>query len=705
MAEKAKEKDSPDGVTMDVRVKGTPEQVSEGLSGLNRDLPNPPEPEDSKSVIKKALKDPINEVRCTRYHPETFGQYKLKNFVDIPCPATRMEIEEYLRENYGGERWKVEVVNPDGEQEAGFKIRINEIPKPVFERRASQGNYLDLGGDGDPFGGGRRRRGGETDELAKLREELEKEEDDDDEEKEEDIEKFLARMQKRKLLMAEIEGLRDNNKKGESEVATLITRLESNFQAQISAIQESNKEQLAELRRQQEADKHARELKEAREEAERKLENTRREYQMQLEELKRDITGTKAAPQDMVKEVVKALRGDDSKTWEMFQAMSSMSQENFKQVVAMLSNQRPESTLDTVSSVMGAFADMGSMMGWGKGGSDDSDMPFESRVVKAISDVTPEVLGFLKEERAKGRELTAELIDKKIEDSVSKVADVVKGEVRSAVGDQAKRLLAAGAIPGPAGQPAAPNQPGPQTEQTQTPETKISDDDLSKLFDTENDVPTLVNQALILAGRDMKLKPGRAKWVDFVFENFPESMVKALAEAKTPQEFFGVLQPHADEKILKAVLNMILTDQPARDWLKHHVEEFRRAFYEDEGEEDSPYAEYTSDAPDDAGVDEAAIEFNVDEPLPSGGMETPPPTTTETPPPTETTTPPPTETTTPPAPDTLAGPLGNLPQSNPDAAPPVDPGPLGNLAQAPTEEEPPKAKTEEKEEEKTDGGA
>ena len=671
--------------------KGSPGKVKEGLDEITGGGPEGAKNNGAPGTINvtSAMANPMNVVKVRRIAP-TEDQYgrKFQNYFELPCPQTRMNIEEHTREGFGGKNWHVDVVDEEGFRITGYNFSVHELPKLIFEDKSRFGQSMGMQGmmpGMDPMSMGNPMAMGQgwpsltgkdtgLDELDGIQ--LPQEEE------EEPLEKWLERRTKRRIMMRDVEemaaagGNEEKKDTAEDGLAAVLEKITANTDKQVAAMQEATNQQIDALKETMKDEQRRRDQKDTEDKHSQALKDQAERFERQLAELKADKG---KSPEMTMLEVMAAMK-DDGKLFKIMADMNSSSQENFKEAISLFTQNKPENALETVNQVMGAFGNMAQTFGFGKG---DEDLPFESRLLKTVNDVTPEVLKFLREERAKGRELTKEIVEEKIEEVTSGAMNDVKSEVRKAIAEQATKLMGdGGALPQ---QPAAPAKPKPKAEvppQPQQPAQKEASEQLANMFNVADDIAGRVNQALIIAGREMQIRPADAQWIDFVYENFPEEIIAALANAKDPRTFFGIMGKYADKKILNHVVQIIIKDAKARAWMKEKAEEFKQGYLQavtgQEGEQ-PPDA-----APAAAGPQQTQPEEFVDPHAgmaidPSMGGETPvvfDALGAETPMAARKKT---AAATQPPA-GGVSGPLGSLPQA--EVTQPKGAGPLGGLEQA-----------------------
>jgi len=590
-------KDKKDGVSMSVRLTGSPDKVKAGMSDLSGSgagqaaaaVPA------SSPLIKEALIEPTNSIRAVRTSPKKDSiNREYKNYMDFHCPTNRADIERQIADELGGHRWHVGVLNDEGVKITGFNLNIAEKPKPVYEDAATTQfpGWPQLPGMGQlPMNAPGMLPGIpgsplQTDWPPRTEPQGEADESVEEEEEVDPLDQVLNQLMAskgRELKMAEIERLMSGGKKkqdDEDAMAAALEKLGNQFGGIVEEVRKSTEDQIKAIRDELKEQKHDRELQD---------ERTRHETEITKLEQRIEQLMTRDSKGDVL-EMIRAMK-DDDKLFKVLLEQNRSSTESFREIMGMVTSQKPENTLDTVNSVVGAMSNMANMMGWSRGG--DEDLPFESRLLKTINEVTPEVLKTWREEKTKGRELTEEVLKEKVDETVEKLLPALRDEVRSSINDQAKTIL--GKVPGGAA-PALPSGKPTEASEGKPAENvkpKIDPSKLDELLDTKQEIAGRVTQALVIMARELLVRPADAQWIDFVFDNFPPDLIKTLATAGSPLAFIAAIEPYVPDELLARVIAILKKDKEAVEWLKDQAQIFRDGYFEGEGGEDSPSAPAT----------------------------------------------------------------------------------------------------------------
>lgn len=573
-------------------VQGTTEEVMRQLKGEkdSEDAQNAEKEEKlpPRSEVIKALGNAQNRIVAIRQSPDNLNGKKLKSQFDILCPSNLNEVRDRVIEECGGGRWMIQVFDEEGNLVGGIPLNLKMPPKPVFEENPE--DVTDDFGFGDSI---MVDRGGRRSMPFNFRERFGKEDE---------IENTLEEIMKHKkqmLIMNQIDkmmGSEEANNKNKKQ------RDDDDLKDLVRSIQDSNKEVIASLERkfdekllrlesslvESKYEKQIAELKNmlneknATKELQNQIMSIQKDFQNSILSLKTDLTRGGDA-EKVMGTMFKALIDSNDKTMTAINSslnsrVESMQQSNkdFKELFMAMHDDKKSTQKDPMEATKDIISIATGIAGLNRPEVDEVPLTTEDRVIKAITDVTPQVLGFLKDKK----NLTEDEIKKGVEERAREIARGVIAQMKS----ENKQI--------PSNNPKTIESKEPKKIEAKKEDPKV------KIAERVNHVLNIINQEIDV----MPLEP---EWIDHAFKYLPKDNLVKLAEAEDPKAMLPILKEYANPAIMMEIGFKLMMDKKKGAWLESGLNTLKAAVKEALEAEKNPQANNEEEEEED---DEAVVE-------------------------------------------------------------------------------------------------
>lgn len=219
---------------------------------------------------------------------------------------------------------------------------------------------------------------------------------------------------------------------------------------------------------------------------------------------------------------------------------------------------------------------------------------FGSLVVEKISDLTPDVLSFIKEQSDKGQAVTTEMMDKKLREGAGKMYAALDGTLRTEInkvyqsvqGMQRGQAQAPAPAPGPAQPPvpgtasAAPRPPAP-TPAAVAPPASVAPIPTAPPPAAQTapqaeqaEYSKRVNWVLQGMLQEFKLGAQAMVWPKKALENLPRTIVNQIIyECTEDVHLYNIVKPYADPALLEQVWSFLSETNKDCEWYMDRIVE------------------------------------------------------------------------------------------------------------------------------------
>lgn len=348
------------------------------------------------------------------------------------------------------------------------------------------------------------------------------------------------------------------------------------------------------------AEKRLRELEQKNQEKESlntlkyEINNVQKDFATALSEIRTAINSKSGESSDKMMQVMfQAMTDSQGKIFEavnktLSDRMESMSESNktFKELFLEMNrsvNEKNSTPNDPFESTERLVNIASALAGISKpGNEEDPNLPFESRLVKAFTDVTPQVLSYMRERKKQGIEVSEKEMEEKWKEAVaSKAKELAKSQIESfkhQIMKKARELQA-----NQQKQLTAGKQP--TEEEVDEEVEKLAEDALDSSVEEQDEemqpvkkekemnpntkdheIARRVNHVLSVIDQEIDLMPGEPEWIEHAIKYMPREQLVALSNAKDPKQLLPILQKYAEKDILFP-LAMKLANQDKYKWL------------------------------------------------------------------------------------------------------------------------------------------
>lgn len=609
----------------EVAVKGKGKSVTQALknAGLK---------DTAKGLQQKfqdLLKNPRNKAVAKRIAPKTWQQgdkkYDCEDSVEVPLPMTLDEITAFLKENYGGKKWNVRVLDEDGEVQDGRNIDVpgNPIINADAMEQFEVPSVEDLGlGDDEDDGKDPQDR-----ELASKQ-------------KEQRILELDEQIAKKKRQIAELEGKGNGQHKESPEevakkaVADALAAQQAKHDAEMRALKDEQDKQSMERRMTDSFNAQINALKElitkkpddaggAIRDVLARIDNLKLEFNSNL----KDTLGSyKDAVNQQIGSLEKHVNTQIAAIQQSINQMASHKPESpFKDVVPLITSSIEKSSAgykEVIGPLLTAMTTRSEaesapptnpvketiellQMTGAIPGPNSQPKDFGNRVVDFAEKMAPDVLNFIERERTRGAEITKETVQNQLKIIAQKISNEVSQHASKTIQQiAAQRGLPAPqpqqqaapqqqAQPGqqqqqPAQQQVAPNQvpnqnpvgqitPEEQARYAQrhitaavpsgAPEAEEEEEEVEEELSPEEEMAARVNDTLSLLDREMVVRPKKITWTRFAWDNLPGDVLDKVVFANDDADVYEAIKPYADEELANRIWGRIKAKADAKEFI------------------------------------------------------------------------------------------------------------------------------------------
>ena len=555
-----------------VTFSGTTEDVMKQIKG-ERDESTPKdkekEEEDTKEAKKRktlnAFQDSSNRVTCIRESPTDINGQTLVNEFDLLCPTNLNEVRDRIINEYGGGNWMIQVKDECGEIIGATSLKLKMPPKPVFVEDPTEEDEFGFGESVVVDRKGRRPmnfRFPTKDEREEKEDAMQKMMDD------------LLLQNKQKLVMDQMYKMMNNGdetttktKKGreEADIKDLVTSIQNSNKDLVTALERKFEDKVSLLERSMIESKHEKEMNELRtmlmeknatKDLQMQIANIQRDFQNSLMSLKNDIL--KGGDSDktnglMFKTLVdsndKMMAVVNSSLNSKFDSMQA-SNKDFKDLFLSMHDDKKASTQNPMDATKDLISIAQGLVGLNRPEVEETGpLTTEDRLIKAFTDVTPQVLGFFKDRKNP----TEDEIKKAIEE---RARDIAKG----AIAQMKQKQI-------PADNPAQIENKEPKkiAEKKEDPKVKIKE---------------CVNHVLAVLNQEIDIMPMDPEWISHAFKVLPKEELVKLAEAEDVKAMLPVLKEYANPSLMMELGFKLFADSKKVAWLESGLKTLREAVKE-----------------------------------------------------------------------------------------------------------------------------
>jgi len=538
-----------------VTFSGTTKDVMDQIKGEHDDSEkkDEKEPKKTKKDIMDTFQDSSNRVVVIRESPEDLGGRILIKEFEMLCPTNLNEIRERIINEFGGVNWMAQVKDDFGNVLVAVPIKVKAPPKAVFAEDPEQE---------DEFGFGEEvvvdRKGKRMNFRFPSR--------DEREEKEDAMQKMMEDMllqKKQALVMDQMNKMlasddTNNKKKGreESDFKDLVTSIQNSNREVILAMEKKFDDKLSALERTLTESKYEKKIaeltammteKNTMNDLKNQISNIQKDFQTALMSLKTDLKG-----------------GDSDKTLKVFldsndkmmavvnsslnARVDSMqaSNKDFKELFTAMHDDKQSGKKDPLDSVKDLIGIATGIAGLNRPEPEEvGPLTTEDRLIKAFTDVTPQVLGFFKDRK-----------------------NPTEDEVKKAIEDRA-RDLARGIVEKMKQNPAQITNKEPKKIANPT---KVEDPKV-KIAEGVNHVLSVLNQEIDV----MAIAP---KWIGTAFNYLPKDELIKLSESEDVTAMLPTLKEYANPTLIAELGFKLLMDKKKRAWLESGLKTLKEAVKE-----------------------------------------------------------------------------------------------------------------------------
>ena len=594
---------------------------------------------DMKGSFNELLKNPKNKIVAARIFPkQTRGpdgkMRDCSDVVDMPPPMSLDEITRHLQEEYGGKKWNVRVQDPDGEVLDAKNIDVPGDVKLVA--RAEDDFTLPTGEEIDGLGG----NGAQEPEENPL--------DRDIANKEKESRALMLEKQNASLRsqIEEYKGKKAPEVDVAKVVADALAAQEAKHRAELA--ERDKRHEMTEMERRindgvkSQIDAMRQSLdKLAAGNPQQSTAMTDLSHKLEILQTSIDTKIDKALGQyrEMTNQQINALeKGMDGKLNAIQTSLASMQNHRpdnpLKEMIPLITTSIERSTsgykemmgpiiksltdkqeaeaapppnpLEDTLETLGKFGMLG----------DKKSGDFGSRVIDFAEKMGPEVMGFIREERKNGREVTeqtlknhlklqAEKISKEVSAAAANEIKKIRTEQQQRQGLPAPKATSTGpqgqvgpspvgnmspeevaarqrketppaapaaaapapapAAPAPA--PAAPRVTRPEPEPEQEEEVEEEEEEMTE----EEEMAARVNSTLTLLEREMRIRPRQVTWPNAAWDDLPGAVLDAIIFANDEEGVYEAIKPYALPDLAERIWGMARTDPAKKDFIVHGV--------------------------------------------------------------------------------------------------------------------------------------
>jgi len=616
--------------------KGQPNQVLDDVRAMAqsaREMAGGEAEDKEKLSLKELLDDSSLKVMCSRVDPpypaklfdQESGVYRaLVTEVEFNTPTSLPEVKKFIEKTYGGKRWFVGVFDEEGHKLGGTHIDIKHGPKAVFDDEETQQQQQYRGwtptwgmqpgqqGFRSPYG-----HPGYP-QTPPLIETDDDDDGDDDWTKKETLQEKIERQRAEFQLKKEREEYEEERKarrdegRGmkKEELRSMISDLFTSVVVpKIDNIAKDMDKKFGDLEK--DLDRDIGDLKGKVESTQAsvdgKLDIAMRDIKTEMQGLQHKSDLEKMETKNSQERALTEMRGGldrvkDSLTQEfnnirsaldkaqdgkgMAEIMANMQNTTSQQITQLTSSMITAMTAkadgqDSIEKFTNAFATMAAIMNPQEGPKDALTLAAE-----AVKDAIPEVSGYLKARIDAGKEITEEVVGKKIDEAVTKLAPEVTGHlektVKTEIAKRVNKMLPKKKIPAPgpgqkpprpptpakpspapqqppAEQPKAPPQPASSPPQP-TPEQKLHAETSQR-----------VNGMLAVLLEEINIQPAEAQFVGYGLSYLPKAFLKKMTEVEGPSDVAVLFQTYADQQYIDRLMSELIDSDEKRGWVEEQI--------------------------------------------------------------------------------------------------------------------------------------
>ena len=526
-----KDTPTPPGGSMTVTLKGTPDEVREHLgTAPTEDAAAPPgpvlpangAPSPQKAAYLEALKDPRNTVIVKRISPRKWGDEDLKVNVEVyreQCPLDAVGIEEEIRGEHGGRKYRSAVINSETGQIIAadtFDVDTDPLiksdePSPELERM-----FMEQG----------QQPSGDVSEQMLERQT-----------------RLTAKQIEYETTRQQLEALKGQQASGKPD-----PRVEA---------------RIREL-----------EVQSIHQQADRKVEAAEARHRAELDEVKRQLSH-QAQPKPPTTEdpLIKMMMEQNKQANERFEKLLTQMNDNrmadIQRQIAELKN-KPQAEGSSLKEAVITVKELMGIMGHGDDEDEDEDDDGEGKpFLERLADkYLPKVFDMIDEEQKKtGKELSKEEVVARINGAADQA---VREEMQRRAAVAAATAAAQRALPAPAPSPAgpapAPVQPAPAP--AAPPERKVPS--------IEEEIKVRVASVMAVLERELIIRPRGWQWTLAAWQALPEELRERLcAQNIAAVEAISVFDGQVNQMGLDLIKKKLAEDPKAAAWFNHGLLELR----------------------------------------------------------------------------------------------------------------------------------
>jgi len=575
MAKKEVEEKVQDGAQIRVSLSGSPDEVMERIGGSKSKDEKAETSADKVRKINDCLREPNNTANAKRLFPTKLHNRQLTQTLQLHLPTNLNEVKNRISNELGGKTWHVEVFDPEGVKVTGTTIDIDEPPKPVFVESAYDNNssanespyYHNrtpwaLRGDDDD----EEDDESDLDEMIKTEKKMliikrlkDMQRGDDGKSKPKEVERLETSIRDLQGNLKDI--LRENKdsyKEAERRYQDGLSSISSKLSDAIKSIDNKMEKNIQNLEKMIIDSKHEKELAALREQMKEKdvlqtlkgeIQNTRTEYEKNINKLITELQRDDGkGGNDMFLEVIRSMREGTDATlrsindsinsrMDHYARASTDSKELFLELLREKRTSSPD-PLQGAKSIIDIAAGVAGLRG---GGGEDAPVNTEDRLIKAFSDVAPQVIDYMRERKASGKQIDEDEIEKAIAKKAREIAKAAMKksieEKKAIVGKEQKQLAK------------------PKEEESEVEETP------------EQNIKNRVNYILRIINDEIDVMPLEPEWIDNAIKYLPREQLEALAKSEKPKDMLPILKDYADEALMGKIGIKLLLSKEKTEWI------------------------------------------------------------------------------------------------------------------------------------------
>lgn len=566
-----------------VTFSGTTEDVMKQIKGERDESEEKESKEDKKPgrpEIVAALQDSHNQITAIRESPDNINGRPLVNSLDIMCPSNLNEVRERIINELGGGNWMVQVRDESGELIGGVPLKLKQPPKPIF---VEEPELEDEFGFGDSVVVDRKGRRAMNFRFPSK---------DEREEKEDAMEKMMQDLllqNKQKLVMDQMTKMMGNNgeetaktKKGreDADLKDLVASIQASNKEVISAMERNFNEKLAALERAQTESKYEKKIaeltammteKSTMKDLQNQMTNIQKDFQTALMSLKTDILrggdsdkNTGLMFKTLVDSNEKMLTAVNTTLNSRVDSMRD-SNKDFKELFISMHDDKQAGRKDPMEATKDLINIAQGLVGLNRPDVEETGpLTTEDRLIKALTDVTPQVLGFFKDRKNPTEDEIKKAIEERARDLAKGIVEKMKQSNPDKIANKEPKKIA-----------------NPVKEED--PKVKVAEG---------------VNHVLSVLNQEIDVMAMAPKWIGTAFNYLPKEELVKLAESEDVTAMLPTLKEYADPRLITELGFKLLMDKKKRDWLDSGLKMLKEAVKEaieaekhpadvnDEGEEE-----------------------------------------------------------------------------------------------------------------------